>query len=82
MDMECKLSAAEKMLWSEYEAARGALGEFQRNPGSPLNGDVLVDQCIAAMKRLRVFLTDRNIPEDVEQKLSERDGDPVHVEQV
>jgi hypothetical protein len=82
MGMESRLAAVEKILLSEYEEARTALGKFQCNPGSPSEGNFLVDQCIAAMKRLRIFLTDRSIPEDVEQKLSERGCEPVQIEQV
>jgi hypothetical protein len=53
--------AAEKILVAEYEATRSELSQDPRS----------IDLCTFAMRRLRVFLTDHEIPCDILQKIEQ-----------
>jgi hypothetical protein len=66
---ELRLRVAEKILVAEYSSARATLGRFQQNPEQYSGGDSVIDRCILSMRRLRIFLTTKEIPEDLERKM-------------
>jgi hypothetical protein len=66
---QTRLTTAEKILVAEYDLARAALSQWQRSPERYADGDRVVERCITAMRRLRMFLTDREIPDDIERQL-------------
>lgn len=64
-----RYNTAERILVAEYDSARDDLSQWQRHPERYPDHDLVVERCISAMRRLRMFLTDKDIPADVADRL-------------